>query len=262
MLQRASRFLLAAMIVLAMSTALASASASGDRDQGDTIRIAIPGSSNETDRDTHQGYIGYTMEYLHEIAQYTGWQYEVLEVSDSYDDGLEAALDMVRRGEADLVAPVQYEDDATEGIYFSQNIYATAMTILQVPNAVYQGLELSGTLRVAALAGSGMQAAADDFFERIGVQPVYVLCRTVDEQIQAVCSGEADAMLNSNLEYIPDMSLVAEFSPQALYFPAGHQQLLQELDDAVVYIKQANPSYSRELYMSYFAAGSQALTLE
>ena len=262
MLKRASRFLLAAMIVLAMSTALASASASGDRSRGDTIRVAIPVSTDEIDRDTRQGYIGYTMEYLHEIAQYTGWQYEVLEVSDSYDDGLEAALDMVRRGEADLVAPVQYEDDATEGIYFSQNIYATAMTILQVPNAVYQGLELSGTLRVAALAGSGMQAAADDFFERIGVQPVYVLCRTVDEQIQAVCSGEADAMLNSNLEYIPDMSLVAEFSPQALYFAAGDQQLLQELDDAVVYIKQANPSYSRELYMSYFAASSQALTLE
>lgn len=262
MLQKASRFLLAAMVVLAMSTALASASASGDRGQGDTIRIAIPVSSDETDRDTHQGYIGYTMEYLHEIAQYTGWQYEVLEVSDSYDDGLETALDMVRRGEADLVAPVQYEDCTTEGIYFSQNIYATAMTILQVPNAVYQGVELSGTLRVATLAGSGMQAAADDFFERIGVQPIYVPCSTVNEQIQTVCSGEADVMLNSNLEYIPDMSLVAEFSPQALYFAAGDRQLLQELDDAMVYIKQANPSYSRELYMSYFDAGSQALTLE
>ena len=255
-------FLLAAVILLPLGDSSAFAAAPETWAQGDTIRIAIPVSSDETDRDTHQGYISYTMEYLHEIAQYTGWQYEVLEVAGPYAEGMEEALDMVRRGEADLVAPVQCDGGTIEGIYFSQNTYVNSITILQVPNAVYQGQKLCGTVRVATLWGSGMRAAADDFFARIDVQPVYVPCKTVDEQIQAVCSGNADVMLNSNLEYIPNMSLVAEFAPEALYFAAGDRQLLQKLDDAVVYIKQANPSYSRELYMSCFVTGSQTLTLE
>ena len=250
------------VIVAAAFCVLPARAAEQETGESDVIRVAIPVPSSTIDQETSSAYVGYTMECLHEISQYTGWDYEVIEVPGSYEEGVQKALAMVRQGEADLVAPIRYNEANQEGIFYSQNSYTTGTTVLQIPNAIYKGKDLGDNLCVAAIAGSGMEDSANQYFAKNGITAQYILCQSIEEQIEMVCSGRADVMLNSNLEYIPNTSIVAEFSPQCLYFAAGDQALLQELDGAVIYIKQANTSFSLDLYKDNLAEGNQELTLE
>lgn len=251
---------LAALIVMSMSSAYA-VSAISDTDEP-LIRVAVPVSVNYEDMESDAAYVSYITEYLHEISQHTGWICEIIKVPGTYEAGLQSALDMLKDGTADLLAPISYIDEISGDVYFSQNSFATATTVLQIPNSVYQGFEIGSEIRVAAVRGNGMEAFADQYFERNQVAPQYIYFRNVEEQIEAVCSGAADVMLNADLESIPNTSIVAEFAPVQLYFAATDQALLQELDQALLYIRQANTSFSAELYEKYVCTDSQTLTLE
>lgn len=228
----------------------------------DTIRVAIPTVISDTDEDANSSYVGYTVEYLREISQYTGWRYEIVKVPGFYEEGLQEALDMVRSGTADLVAPVRYMDDLADELYFSKSGFTTGMTILQIPNSVYTGASLGSEVRVACLYGSGMEETANQFFEQNGMEPTYLMCQSVSEQVETVCSGDADVMLNSDLEYIPGTTVVAEFAPTSLYFAGADQDLMASLDQAIIYIKQSNESFEQELYQKYISGRDAELTLE
>ena len=250
------------LVTLSLCMPYAHAAVSAAEADANPVRIAIPVSSNEADYGTASGYMGYTLEYLRAITQYTGWTYEIISVPGSYESGLMEAFEMLLDGKADIVAPLKYREDVGEGIYFSRGSYATATSILQIPNNVFEGADFRTKIRVAVLAKSNTKPYADAYFEKNQMEPQYIECRSVDEQIQAVCNGEADVMLNSNLEYIPNMTVVAEFSPQTLYFASDNRQLLKELDDALSYINQANPMFVSQLYEKHFIDTDQELTLE
>ena len=250
------------LMLLAAALWVLPAQAAGQGSDEGMIQVAIPVPTDEADRERSSAYISYTLEYLHEIAQYTGWDYEVIQVPGTYEQGLQKALSMLREGTADLVAPVQYSQSLEEGICFSQNSYATGTTVLQIPNEIYTGRDLGKDLTVAVVRGSGMEAIAQQVFAKNDITAQYVPCQSIEEQVQAVISGKADVMLNSSLEYVPDASVVAEFSPQSLFFAAGDPALLQQLDSAIIYIKQANPLFSMDLYKNNLSDSSQALTQE
>ncbi|MBM6829457.1 diguanylate cyclase [Anaerotignum lactatifermentans] len=224
------------------------------------LRVAIPVSASNADLE--MAYVEYITEYLHEIAQYTGWSYEIIKVPGTYQDGLQDTLQMLQDGTADLAVPLGYVEGMEGEIYFTQNSVLTASTVLQIPNSVYEGFQLGSEVRVAALKGNGMEEAANDFFSKNNVSPQYLRFASVVEQMEAVRSGKADVMLNSDLEYIPNMSIVAEFSPVSLYFATNDQALLHDLDQALLFIKQANPSFANDLYEKYMSSNNQELTLE
>lgn len=248
------------IVVFGIQTAYA-VSAAPDT-SGELIRVAIPVSANDGDTETDAAYVEYITEYLHEILQHTGWTYEIIKVPGTYAEGVRQAIRMLQDGTADLIAPIRYIAEISDDIYFSQNSFVTVTTVLQIPNSVYEGFHMGSEIRVAALRGNGMESMADQFFERNQTAPQYIYFQTVDEQIEAVCSGEADVMLNSDLESIPNMSIVAKFSPVQLYFAAANRALLQELGQALLYIDQANTSFSTELYEKYIVNNNQILTLE
>ena len=233
-MRRVLYLILTAVISVTLLASAAHAAGDTPTAEGRTVRVIIPVAYYNSDQDVQSGYMNYTMEYLHEISQRTGWQYEIIKVPGEYSSGVQTGLEMLRNGEADLVAPIRTSEDIGDDVALSRNSYVTSMTILQVPNSVYDGLDLCSNLKVAFLEGSRLLAAADEYFDRCGVEPEYICCGSIDEQIQAGTGGDADVMLNSKLEYIPNMSVVAEFAPEQLFFAAVDQQLLNELDKALV----------------------------
>lgn len=247
------------MILSAMTCGLPARAVETESEQ---IRVAIPVSSGMVETEVSVGYMDYTVEYLQEISQYTGWDYEVIRVPGAYEAGRQKALAMLRDGTADLVAPIAWSEQMKDDIRVSQSSYATATAVLQVPNGIYQGEGLGKEVCVALIEGGGMQASADAFFARQGITACYVQCKNIQEQIRMVTSGKADVMLNSNFEDLSTTSVVAEFASQSLHFAAKDQALLEELDRALLYIKQANPSFSMELYQKSIRSGSQELTQE
>ena len=71
------------------------------------VRIAYPLQSGLTQIDENGKMSGYTYEYLQEIAQYTGWEYEFVIGSNS-DDDLLALMDQVAEGTIDLMGGMMY----------------------------------------------------------------------------------------------------------------------------------------------------------
>ena len=60
------------------------------------------------------GYaIGYGADYLNKIAEYTGWEYEYIQAPWG------ECLDMLRRGELDLLLPAEYSEERAEDFLFS-----------------------------------------------------------------------------------------------------------------------------------------------
>ena len=257
------RYLFAIIMLLVLFNLSTVYAASRTTSQGrQLIRVAVPVSNVDFDEQTDVGYVRYITEYLHEISQHTNWQTEIVTVPGAYGEGLQRAFQMLQDGTVDLVAPVRYTGEEGSEIYFSQHSFITATMVLQIPNSVYAGFHMGSEIHVAALQGNGLESIADEFFGKNHVSAQYLYFQSVEEQIKAVCSGQADVMLNSDLESISNMSVVAEFSPVQLYFAAADLDLLQELDQTLLYIQQANPSFSNELYEKYVASDSQKLTLE
>lgn len=99
-----------------------------------TIRVAYPIQKNITDVDENGKYFGYTYEYLEEIAQYTGWNYEFVQIPGSVDEQLSTLMKMVQGGEVDLMGAMLYSEDLGKQFDYSGYSYGTSETVLQVLN--------------------------------------------------------------------------------------------------------------------------------
>lgn len=261
-LRRLSLWFFSFFVMFFVCVPCADAAVSSDARDTDVIKVAIPVSSVVEDQDTAEGYINYTMDYLYAITQYTDWVYEVVQVPGTYESGITKAIEMLKSGEVDIVAPLKYQENMNPDLYFSRGSYATVTTVLQIPNKVFDGVDFGPDIRVAMLAQSNTKPYADEYFKKNHINPQYIEYQSVEEQIQAVCNGQADVMLNFNMEYIPNMTVVAEFSPQILYFASDDLQLLNELDEALSYVNLTNPMFFSRLYEKHFVDSEQEMTLE
>lgn len=95
------------------------------------VRIAYPLQSGLTQIEENGKKSGYTYEYLQEIAQYTGWEYEFVIGSNS-DDDLLALMDQVAEGTIDLMGGMMYSESMKAKYDYSAYSYGMVETVLQV----------------------------------------------------------------------------------------------------------------------------------
>ncbi len=94
-------FLLCALLVAGMAPKVT-------RAEGRTIRVGQYDYPGMIDIDDNGGYSGYAVDYLNEIADYTGWEYEY--VSDDWD----SLLERLENGDIDLICTAQYSLERDE----------------------------------------------------------------------------------------------------------------------------------------------------
>ncbi len=75
-----------------------------------TIRIAYPIQKGLTEIDEQGNYYGYTYEYLLEIAQYTGWNYEFVQVPGDINESITKLMKMLENGEIDIMGGTLYNE--------------------------------------------------------------------------------------------------------------------------------------------------------
>lgn len=102
-------------------------------DSGRTVRVAYPLQPQITDIDDQGTYEGYTYEYLEEIAQYTGWDYEFVRAEGTLDEQLIELMGQVERGEVDLIGAMLYTEGMAASYDYASQSYGTVETVLQVP---------------------------------------------------------------------------------------------------------------------------------
>lgn len=87
-----------------------------------------------TMKDDNGQYYGYDYDYLMQISQYTGWSYEFVEVEGTLNERLVKMLDMLEKGEIDLLGSLVYSDKLAESYDYASEPYGNSYNVLAVPN--------------------------------------------------------------------------------------------------------------------------------
>lgn len=229
-------------------------------DEERTVRIAYPSQKRITDIDEDGQMFGYTYDYLLEVAQYTGWNYEFVQVEGTEGDQISTLMEMVQNGEVDLMGALMYNSAMDELYDFSGYSYGNFETVLQVSNDISNNVVIDASknqlLRIALVSKNGRMAEDLKAYCQMNlITPVFLECVTEEEMMQAVRDGRADAFLNTSMNYVEGAKTVAGFSPRQFYFvtaegdPSG---LMGELKQAMAKIHEIDPYFQTALFERYF----------
>lgn len=239
------------------------------QEEGDTtLRVAFPIQKGLTELDGQGRHTGYTYEFLEEIAQYTGWDYEFVELEGGENETLSEMLDMLQRGELDLMGGMTYNEQLGEIYDYAGYSYGTAYTTLKVlsTNAAvnetnFQSLK---NMRIAVYKSAETRIASLlRFCETNGITPQLLYCTEEDELKEKIRSGQADAFLDVDLNNEPEFRVIAKFSPIPFYLATtkGNTEIVSKINSAILNINESDPYFASSLYQKYFGIKSSGLML-
>ena len=201
-------------------------------------------------------YSGYAYEYLSEIAKYTGWEYEFVEMS--LPDSLEALKD----GEIDIVAGM-FKNDATMEIYDFPDYdmgytYATLSTLRDDKNINKSNYEILDGIKVGYFEKSKeILENFSEFCKKNDIDNVELIPYSSEEVVslsEKLKSKEVDAILTGDLSIDSEDKVVARFGAKQYYFATtkGNTKIIEELNSAISNIEENNYYFEQELYNKYF----------
>lgn len=232
------------------------------------IRVGFPIQSGLTMKDDKGNYTGYTYDYLKEIAQYTGWTYEFVEIRGTVDEQLIQTMDMLERGELDLVGAMNNNKQTSSVFDFPSENYGNAYSVIAVRDDddridEYNISDFNG-LRMALLKQAEYHNGKFYQYAKLnGIRYEAVWCEGDEEQMEEIGSGRADALLSVDVSLPQGFRPVAKFSPTPFYFATtkGNTRIINELNRAISYISENNPTLQMNLYNKYFSRSSSQLFL-
>lgn len=232
------------------------------------VRVAYPIMEGLTMKDQDGNYYGYDYDFLMQIAQYTGWEYEFVEVEGDINERLTKMMEMTKQGEIDLMGDMKYMESLLDSYDYASEPYGNAYNILAVRNDSniidYTSLANKKNLRIAMIASAGArEEKLKQYAQSNGIQYEKVICNSSNELDQAIEEGRADAILTVDLSMPKGYYSVARFSPDPFYFVTtkGNAEIMTELNQALTSIAQSNPTLSSTLYNRYFTGNGAGFVL-
>lgn len=231
------------------------------------IKVGYPIQPGLTEKDEDGNYSGYTYEYLQEIAQYANWEYEFVTLDKGLDDSLIEMMEMLERGEIDLLGGMIYSESLAEKYDYVGHSYGNANTVLKVlydSEITNLNSAIRTELRIAVVKGAQQrQKELQEFCALYKITPILIECSTEKELKQALIEGRADAMLDVSANPTNDLRTIAAFSPRPFYFATtkGKSDIVSEMNTAIDLIEQTDPYYNSNLYDKYFGGNSSILKL-
>ncbi|MGN0587157.1 MAG: transporter substrate-binding domain-containing protein [Oscillospiraceae bacterium] len=223
-------------------------------DEGKTVRVAMLEYPNYISTGDDGEPYGYACEYLDEIANYTGWTYEYVPVTFS------EALEMLEKGEIDIVPGSQYTPERAEKYDYSDLAMGVGGTVICVPadcdKYAYNDFTGFSDMKIAALQGSARIQQTKDIFAENGVSADIIPYPTDADAKKAVADGEADALLMSSIRCEENYKIIADISYTPLYFTVNpHDRSIKNgIDYAQQQIHFYSPYYENELNEKYYGS--------
>lgn len=238
------------------------------KNDGDVIRVGYPLQDGLTMKDKDGNYSGYTYDYLREISQYTGWKYEFVEVKGDINTQITKLDDMLKKGEIDILGAMSSNEQTQKMYDFATENYGNAYSVIAVhqKEARIDEYNLAETkdFTIALLRQAGNRNEQFYQYARLnGVDYKTVWASSTAEQVELVESGKADALLSVDLALPTEYRAIAKFSPLPFYFATtkGNTKIMNELNQAMTYINEADPMLQNNLYNTYFARNETQLLL-
>ncbi len=226
------------------------------------IRVGYPIQRGLTEIDKDGALVGYNYDYLQEISQHTGWEYEFVQIPGDINESLNTLLVMLENGEIDLLGSMVYSEQLGERYEYADSGYGVAYSVLSV---LSDNTEINETnyysmapLRVAILENA--KKDTERLLEYCTLNQINVElipCKDDTELLQALRDGRADALLSRDVTFIADTRPIAHFSPITFYFAStkGNNEIIEELNSAQEMINNTDPYFMTELYQKHFNGG-------
>lgn len=226
------------------------------------LRVAFPEVEGFTMKDKDGKRSGLVVDYLNEIAKYTGWEYEYIDVKN------EDLIDAFLEGSFDLMGGTYYNESLSE--YAAYPDYSCGNTksylLARWEDTFIRGnlFNLNGkTIGVYSRATENLSRL--EMFLEVNKLECEIKLYDIEELVDGSLfyyleNGQVDLLLGNATDNNGTFKEVASFDSQPHYIVTqeGNQEILDELNRALGQILEANPLFSEKYYSS---ANSRTMVL-
>ena len=189
-------------------------------------------------------YRGYNVEFLYEIAKYTGWEYQFV----PYDTWA-AALKALSAGEIDILPTVLKSPQREKEMLFANHWMGMIHVALVVPaddkKHFYGDLDSLQGMRIGVRRNTKDAEDVQKWAADTKLQYQLVVYGDNKELLEALDAGKVDAAGLSYIGRARKYRAIMEFAPQEMYFAIAPQrpQIKLGLDSALGQIAALNPEF-------------------
>ena len=170
------------------------------RDGKKVIKVGLYPLNNYQECDENGNYSGYYVDYLQEISQYTGWEYEFIQMNYS------ACLKSLNDKNIDLVCGVDYSTFRAGTMDFSAQPAITThyelYAMLDNDAYSYNGYADFNDMRIGVLASCNQLEALDEFASAHEFSYEKVYYGTTGKLEEALENGSVDAIYATNVSIL------------------------------------------------------------
>lgn len=204
---------------------------------------------------------GYGYEYQQSVAAYTGWTYHYIEAN--WPD----SLNMLQKGEIDLMAGVSYAEGRAQTMLFSdlpmgEEKYYLYANLAAADISVSDLTTLNGK-RIGMLPESIPTTQFCEWETRHGLHTEHVTITSGEDAAAKIASREIDGFISVESPQWQEYSLsaITSFGSSDVYFVISKSRpdLKEALDNAMRRIAHDKPFYQDDLYQRYLSAQSVEL---
>ena len=249
------RYILYSVFVFLLSDQIALQAAAEEPD-ATVLRVAFTDAEGYVTYSENEEYRGVVVDYLNEIAKYTGWTYEYVETSDTIGDFL--------NGKFDLLGGTFYTDETAELFAYPDYDcgYAKALLMARKDDASILSYDLSSF--------NGKTIGVYDYSDgRVYRLKQWLSSKGLDCQIRTYSyedlSGsdglyehlnnkEVDLLLSYGMDMPENIYVAASFDSQPHYIVTtlGNNRVLNEINSSLKKIYASDPNFAEKAYERNF----------
>ena len=228
-------------------------------EENDVIKVGYPIVEGFTEIEDGV-YSGYAHEYLREIAKYTGWEYEFIEMS------LNEMMNALKDGKIDIGAGMLKNEQTMEIYDFPEYdigyTYTTLLTLKDNENISQSNYETLDEIKVGYFETSKLRLNNFiNFCKSNGIDNVELISYPYEEGIsltEKLKSKEVDAIISGDLLTNSEEKVISKFGAMPYYVATtkGNTKIISKLNNAISKIKERNPDFDQELYNKYFQSNN------
>lgn len=253
-----SRSSMTLLLILCMLTILAGTSqilhAANDNR---LVRIGFYEDGDYMSRNRKNEYVGYNLEFMYEIAKYSGWKYEIVDCR-SWNN----ALSMLENGEIDILPSVFYSQERAKTMLFSaqpiSHIYTTLNVRVNDSRYDYEDFASFQGMKVGIIKNT---LDGQRFAEYCATNNIDVEIIPIDETpdlTRDLASGVLDGIAITHLGRSSTFRSVAQFNPEPLHVAVSKRRpdLLAQLNTATNTLNTRNPNFLSRLFTKHLSVSN------
>ena len=220
------------------------------RDGKKVIRVGFYTMDNYQECDENGNYSGYFVDYLREISQYTGWEYEFIQMNYS------ACLKSLNDRNIDLVCGVDYSSFRTSTLDFSAQPAVTTnyelYTLKDNDSYYYNDYADFDGMNIGVLASCKQLDALDDYADAHHFSFEKQYFGNTAQLEKALEDNTVDAIYATSVSHPSEKKILASLPSFPLYFVTFKgNPIMEDLNYAQTVILNVNPNFDHDLYTTY-----------